>query len=85
MHSQTAPSTRTVELLGSWDNFSRPYRLERDLRMGRGHWRGCHSFKDITCDGDTERSVQRRNGGLRMGGTYWYFVSLQSNHSEAVD
>lgn len=53
--------------------------------MGRGHWRGCHSFKDITCDGDMEKSVQRRNGGLRMGGTYWYFVSLQSHDLEAID
>lgn len=49
--------------------------MERDLRMGRGHWRGCYTFTDIVYDGDTERLCQRRDGGLKMGGTYWYFVS----------
>ena len=74
-----------VELVGSWDNFSRSYRLERDVRTGRGHWRGCHSFKDIICDGNPERSVQCRDGGLKMGGTYWYFVRLESDAVETRD
>jgi len=42
--------------------------------MGRGHWRGCHSFTDIICDGDRLKADDGRNGGLKMGGTYWYYV-----------
>lgn len=74
--SQVHPSIITVELLGSWDNFSRPYPLERDRRAGRGHWRGCHTFRNITCDGEG-RTIDGRDGGLKMGGTYWYFVSFR--------
>lgn len=47
--------------------------MERDSRRDRGQWRGCYSFKDITCDGDT--STVKRNGGLKMGQTYYYYVS----------
>lgn len=74
--SQVHPSIVTVELLGSWDSFSRPYPLERDRRVGRGHWRGCHTFRNITCDGGGV-SIDGRDGGLRMGGTYWYYVSFR--------
>lgn len=76
-YSQTPPSIRTVELLGSWDNFTRPYRLDWERQTGRGYWRGCHSFQDIICDGDTARSISCRSGALRMGGTYWYYVRHQ--------
>lgn len=47
--------------------------MERDIRRDRGQWRGCHSFKDIICDGD-EGSSPRRDGGLKMGQTYYYYV-----------
>lgn len=69
----------TVEILGSWDNFSRPYPMERDRSIGRGHWRGCHSFTDITCDGDTSVNGGRRDGGLLMGGTYWYYYRFDGD------
>lgn len=48
--------------------------MERDARRDLGQWRGCHSFKDIICDGD-EANKQRRNGGLKMGHKYYYYVS----------
>jgi hypothetical protein len=47
--------------------------MERDVRRDRGQWRGCYSFKDIICDGDSG-SVPKRNGGLKMGATYYYYV-----------
>jgi hypothetical protein len=47
--------------------------MERDVRRGSGQWRGCYSFKDIICDGDGSSSP-RRNGGLKMGSTYYYYV-----------
>ena len=64
-----------VELLGSWDNFRKPYPMQKDKASGSLDWRGCHSFTDIVCDGDAlEGNSVKRDGGLRMGGTYWYFV-----------
>jgi len=49
--------------------------MERDDRKGEGHWTGCHSFKDIICDGDlSELPSPKRSGGLKQGGTYWYYV-----------
>lgn len=71
--SNTLPSVRAVHLVGSWDNFGRAYTMERDVRRDRGQWRGCYSFKDIICDGD-HGSVPKRNGGLKMGHTYYYYV-----------
>ncbi len=64
-----------VELLGSWDNFNTPYAMEKDVQRGHGYWFGCHSFKNIICDGDPGQDLEGRDGGLRMGGTYWYYVS----------
>ena len=52
-----------------------PYAMERDIRRDRGQWRGCHSFKDIICDGDDGHSTSR-DGGLKMGQTYYYYVSV---------
>lgn len=66
-------NARKVELLGSWDNFSGSYAMTKDSRRGHGIWSGCHTFKDIICDGDSDIH-EARNGGLKMGGTYWYFV-----------
>ncbi len=48
--------------------------MKKDLRTGRGHWRGCHTFENIICDGEPDKTHPGRNGGLKMGGKYWYFV-----------
>ncbi|OCT49817.1 hypothetical protein CLCR_06809 [Cladophialophora carrionii] len=73
---RTPPSTRSVQLYGSWDNFSTPYPMQRDSRTGPEHWSGCHSFSNIICDGDVEGNNTPREGGLKMGGTYWYYYTL---------
>jgi hypothetical protein len=75
IYSSISPSTRSVNLVGSWDNFQRRYPMEKDSRKGAGEWRGLHSFKDITLDGDGARSP-KRNGGLKMGHDYWYYVCI---------
>ncbi|KAL1857394.1 hypothetical protein VTK73DRAFT_8101 [Phialemonium thermophilum] len=75
---QTDPSVQVVHLVGSWDNFSRTYSMERDSRRDRSQWRGCHSFKDIICDGDGGTSP-RRNGGLKMGQTYYFYYELDGS------
>ena len=55
--------------------------MERDWRIGGGRWRGCHSFTDIICDGNTvEPLTYKRDGGLLEGGRYWYFVSWTASH-----
>lgn len=75
-----APTTVfSVEILGSWDNFSKPYQLKRDRKTGPGQWRGCHTFQNITCDGDTLNVSASRDGGLKMGGTYWYYYVLDGD------
>lgn len=51
--------------------------MERDKRRGNDQWRGCWTFKDIICDGSENRSARKRDGGLRMGSDYWYYVSFQ--------
>ncbi|KKZ62465.1 hypothetical protein EMCG_03128 [[Emmonsia] crescens] len=68
----------SVKLLGSWDNFTRAYPMEKDDRIGRGHWKGCHTFTNIICDGETNSLTPGRDGGLRMGGTYWYYYQLDN-------
>ncbi|KAF2827854.1 hypothetical protein CC86DRAFT_347654 [Ophiobolus disseminans] len=67
---------RTLVLLGSWDNFARPYPLELDARRGRKCWRGIFTFSDIICDGDLGDLALKRDGPLRMGGTYWYYYKV---------
>lgn len=52
--------------------------MERDARRSRGQWRGCHTFQDIVCDGDQSFISPKRTGGLRMGQTYYYYVSSQT-------
>ena len=48
--------------------------MERDSRRDRGQWKGCYAFNNITCDDD--RGVgPARDGGLKMGNTYHYYVS----------
>ena len=78
-HRCAPPHVRSVKLLGSWDNFSKPYLMERDRRTGAGQWRGCHTFTDIVCDGQSQ-SPSSRSGGLKMGATYWYYVRLPILH-----
>ncbi|CAG8407970.1 unnamed protein product [Penicillium salamii] len=83
----TKPEVRSVKLLGSWDNFSRKYAMERDSRVGPGHWRGCHTFTDMIGDGPDK--TEWRTGGLKMGGTYWYYYLLDDdieyfNEAEAI-
>jgi hypothetical protein len=76
---RTPPSTRTVSLWGSWDNFNLPYPMARDSRIGPEHWSGCHSFSNIICDGTPQTERQPRDGGLKMGGTYWYYYKLDDD------
>lgn len=52
---------RTVELLGSWDRFSQPYRMHNDRR--RGIWSGIFKFENISFDGDDLRWTKPRTGG----------------------
>ncbi|KAE8377834.1 hypothetical protein BDV26DRAFT_281561 [Aspergillus bertholletiae] len=85
----TNPQVMSVQLLGSWDNFTKPYPMEHDRRVGPGHWRGCHSFTGIICDGTPKSIGSSRSGGLKMGGTYWYYYLLDGdvefyNHAEPV-
>ncbi|KPI38914.1 uncharacterized protein AB675_5810 [Cyphellophora attinorum] len=76
---RTPPTTRTVSLWGSWDNFNTPYPMKRDSRIGPEHWSGCHNFANIICDGRLDGEVQPRQGGLKMGGTYWYYYKLDDD------
>ena len=71
------PMTRSVTLWGSWDNFSKSYPMKRDGRVGPEHWTGCHRFENIICDGNASATSPPREGGLRMGGTYYYFVCIR--------
>ncbi|KIX94839.1 uncharacterized protein Z520_09529 [Fonsecaea multimorphosa CBS 102226] len=76
---RSPPSTRSVHLYGSWDNFRTAYPMQRDTRTGPEHWSGCHSFSNIICDGDTTVNGTPRQGGLKMGGTYWYYYKLDDD------
>ncbi|KAI9672074.1 MAG: hypothetical protein M1831_001887 [Alyxoria varia] len=71
--------TSIVELFGSWDNFSSPYKMQYDNQMGHGHWYGCFTFKNVICDGDPSNCSRPRDGGLKMGGTYWYYYKRNGN------
>lgn len=66
---------RTLELFGSWDNFTRGYQMSKDLQTGSQYWSGCFNFSNIICDGRPEEHISR-NGGLKMGGTYWYYYKV---------
>ncbi|PYH96735.1 hypothetical protein BO71DRAFT_427816 [Aspergillus ellipticus CBS 707.79] len=75
----TNPNVKSVKLLGSWDNFTQPYIMQRDKRVGAGQWRGCHTFTNIVCDGSPTHMNPARSGGLKMGGTYWYYYLLDED------
>lgn len=81
---EAPPAVFSVELLGSWDNFNKPYNLTQDRRAGTGHWKGCHVFDGITCDGDTSKIPKVRKGALLMGGRYWYYVGRMAPRVRAV-
>ncbi|KAI9749388.1 MAG: hypothetical protein M4579_006890 [Chaenotheca gracillima] len=73
----TPPSVNSVTLLGSWDNFTTQYSMESDIC--KGMWRGCHRFKNIICDGELDPTKETRDGGLKMGGKYWYYYQLDGD------
>ncbi|KAL0259568.1 hypothetical protein SLS55_005305 [Diplodia seriata] len=50
--------------------------MERDQRRSSRQWCGIFTFKDIICDGENQCRPEKREGGLKMGGTYWYYVSF---------
>lgn len=75
---------RTVELLGSWDNFSHPYSMYHDRRRGQGFYTGCFQFNNIIFDGSEIDYTRPRSGGLKQGGTYWYYFRLDDG-MEAYD
>ncbi|KAF6843778.1 hypothetical protein CMUS01_01788 [Colletotrichum musicola] len=54
--------------------------MERDIRRDRGQWRGCHTFNDIVLDDDFNARDRKRNGGLKMGNTYYYYYELDGTH-----
>ncbi|KAK2031889.1 hypothetical protein LX32DRAFT_584026 [Colletotrichum zoysiae] len=60
--------------------------MERDIRRDRGQWRGCYAFKDIVLDDEPGAKITKRNGGLKMGHTYYYYYELdgtQESHNPA--
>ncbi|PSN75052.1 hypothetical protein BS50DRAFT_31781 [Corynespora cassiicola Philippines] len=69
-------AARSVELVGSWDNFQNSYYLKQDRRRGRDIWSVTPIFDDIICDGDLDHTLQKRTGALMMGGTYWYYYKV---------
>ncbi|CAH0016528.1 unnamed protein product, partial [Clonostachys rhizophaga] len=73
---QTDPEVQAVDLVGSWDNFSSHYPMERDYRRGPGQWKGCHLFRDIICNGDLNKT---RHGALQMGHTYYYYYEVDGS------
>lgn len=79
-----APATHSIDLYGSWDNFSKPYRMLKDSQVGNGRWYGCHLFNNIICDGDPSQPAGARNGALKTGGTYWYYY-LRNGYVELHD
>ncbi|OAQ62312.1 hypothetical protein VFPPC_07053 [Pochonia chlamydosporia 170] len=53
--------------------------MKQDLRRGRGQWRGCYSFKDIISRDEPSHGTSTRNGGLRMGNTYYYYYEVDGS------
>ncbi|KAL6885305.1 hypothetical protein HDV57DRAFT_492625 [Trichoderma longibrachiatum] len=50
------------------------YSMERDSRRGHGQWRGCFAFQNVMYDHGSSHH-DKRSGGLKMGHTYFYYVS----------
>lgn len=55
------------------------------MRVGPGQWRGCHIFTDIIGDGPPGDRTQWRTGGLKMGATYWYYVSQHGGSYDSIE
>ena len=53
--------------------------MQRDSRIGPEHWSGCHKFSNIFFDGTRKPDGKTREGGLKMGGTYWYYYKLDDD------
>lgn len=86
-HSASRPSvhrTGSVDLYGSWDNFSTPYPMQKDRQKGHGHWYGCHNFKNIICHGDPSNCTMPADGGLKMLGLYWYYVCTPQTSFQTI-
>ncbi|PTB66540.1 hypothetical protein BBK36DRAFT_1201543 [Trichoderma citrinoviride] len=75
---QTEPSVQSVRLIGSWDNFTMCYSMERDSRRGQGQWRGCFTFQNIMYDHGSPHH-HKRSGGLKMGHTYFYYYEVDGS------
>ncbi|KAL6864293.1 hypothetical protein J3F83DRAFT_743282 [Trichoderma novae-zelandiae] len=75
---QTEPSVQSVRLIGSWDNFTMCYSMERDSRRGHGQWRGCFTFQNIIYEHGSPRH-HKRSGGLKMGHTYFYYYEVDGS------
>ncbi|KAF2485751.1 hypothetical protein BDY17DRAFT_309058 [Neohortaea acidophila] len=73
------PEVRLVELLGSWDNFTQPYLMHRDRKRGPCCWSGCFKYQNVIFDGDKPNWSRPRTGGLKQGGTYWYYYRLDND------
>ncbi|KAI1263976.1 hypothetical protein F5Y18DRAFT_92879 [Xylariaceae sp. FL1019] len=75
---QTHPSVQSVQLLGSWDNFSILHNMERDIRRDQSEWRGLHKFNKIVADGDRATGPERR-AGLKQGQIYYYYYEVDGS------
>ncbi|PTB71343.1 hypothetical protein M440DRAFT_1148289 [Trichoderma longibrachiatum ATCC 18648] len=75
---QTEPSVQSVRLIGSWDNFTMCYSMERDSRRGHGQWRGCFAFQNVMYDHGSSHH-DKRSGGLKMGHTYFYYYEVDGS------
>lgn len=58
--------------------------MQHDIKRGRGTWTGCFSFDNIVFDGDKLNWSRPRSGGLKQGGTYWFYYRLD-DQCEAYD
>ena len=50
--------------------------MERDARRDRGQWKGCYNLSGLADD-----RAGSRDGGLKMGNTYYYYVSARPHPS----
>ncbi|KAL1296706.1 hypothetical protein AAFC00_000181 [Neodothiora populina] len=71
---KTPQDVRSVDIYGSWDNFTIAYPMQADAHRGRGSWTACPKFENIICDGNTSTMRSKpRQGALMQGGRYWYY------------
>lgn len=50
--------------------------MKHDTRRGRGRWKGCYSLKENDQSTAGANRNTKRNGGLKMGNTYYYYVGF---------